>query len=806
MRGSLTHNIAAAWRGLIRRPFFAVATILMLAIAIGANAVAFTMFYDVEFAPLPYRDASQLVMVAHKVPKVGLTQSMVAPRDYVRMRAMVNGIADAGLWAYGSAVPVTINGKPRAVTFAQVTPSWLRTLRIVPALGRLPALAAGRKDGPAEAMISYKFWQSAYGGSPDVLGKTINLGSGPLRIVGVLPSHYAFVGGDDVLSPFVLPQSAAKMGNITYFMIVRPKLGVSFARLNAEITDSKQSILQSSHVQSKDDFRQQVLNVAPLRSSIVGLSSVGSLPFALQGMALLLLVLAIVNAGNLALVRQRGRNGEFVLRQVLGASRGAVMRLLLLEQIPIGLIVAPLAILIAWVAQLGIDRFGSAIEILPFHLRFGWPAIACAMGLTILSLLVIVMLPLLLLSRRSLDSALGLGGKATISRTARRLQRGLGAVQIVLASALLIGSLALGVSLYAALHQPLGFRPAHRLIASILLPKAADHARSVEAIVDRLQADPAIIQAGGMGFGAFPFSGNGSYTMTRRNSAGAPLYHTNSADPDIGYFRAFGISIRHGQRFTRAQYQDGAKVVIVGAGFAKRVYGTDRVVGRTLKVHGIGEYRIIGVANPVVWRVTPWHQAPGTIYLPITTFSSVIPQLTFVHIVVHYRGAAHAARLQVRRLIEAAIPGAVVASVRSYQQEITRHIAFRLLAAEIATSFAFAALLLAAIGVYAVNALIARSRLPEFGLRAMLGASPARLLRVAMTDAAWLLVAGLAGGALGGYLMIRAMSPLLFHVGAIEWPVFTGALIIIAAIILIAAWRPAAVAAATPVKKLLDAS
>jgi len=417
-----------------------------------------------------------------------------------------------------------------------------------------------------------------------------------------------------------------------------------------------------------------------------------------------------------------------------------------------------------------------------------------------------MLLPLLQLLHRGLDSAFGLGGKATIGRAARRVQRGLGIVQIVLGCALLIGSTGLGGSLYIALHQPLGFSPHRRLIASVLLPTAANDARSVETIVDQLRADPRFQSVGGIGFGTYPFSSGIEYSEARRTIAGALTYHANMALPEIGYFRTLGITIRQGRRFTRTEYLSGAKVAIVSAGFARHLYGKDNIVGRSLRVTGEGTYQIVGVTNRVIWRVAPWHMTPGTMFLPLGSMNKMGPPLSFVHIVVRYRGPVLAALPQIPRIIEAAIPGSVVTSVRSYDQQISDHTAFRLIAAEIALGFAFAALILAALGVYAVNALIARSRLPELGLRAMLGASPERLLRSALTDAAWLLGLGLAGGALGGYLLIRAMSPLLYHAREIAPLVFAGSLVVIGAIVLIAAWRPAVAAANTPVKTLLDAS
>ncbi|MEE3500372.1 FtsX-like permease family protein [Acidiphilium acidophilum] len=150
--------------------------------------------------------------------------------------------------------------------------------------------------------------------------------------------------------------------------------------------------------------------------------------------------------------------------------------------------------------------------------------------------------------------------------------------------------------------------------------------------------------------------------------------------------------------------------------------------------------------------------------------------------------------------------GAVVSRVLPYRRLMFIETAFRTLAAWMALSFALIALVVAGLGVYAVNAFIARARLPEFGMRAMLGASPARLLRLALRDAAWLLAFGLGGGALGGYLLIRAMSPLLFEIERIEPLVFFLAVIVVSLIVLGAAWKPASLAANTPVKSMLDAS
>ncbi|MCW8307599.1 ABC transporter permease [Acidiphilium sp. PA] len=802
----LLHDAATSYRGLVRRPFFVVATVVMLALAIGANAMAFGIVYDVYLAPLPYHDPGRLVVLRHMRPRTGLTQPLIAPDDYVRLAQSLKGIRDIGLYVQGGEATATIAGVARGVSYAQVTPSWFRTLGLLPALGALPGLDSGQQGGPPEAMISYTFWQAAFGGEASVIGRTIDLGTGAQRIVGVLPRDYAFADHKDVLEIVALPMARPIMQNINAFGVARLAPGVTLAALNRRIDAVKRFVL-AYQVHDPAAGGADILDARFLRPVLIGGDSLAVLPLVLQGMALLLLVLAIANAANLALVRQRGRINEYRLRRVIGASRAAVMRLLLLEQVPIGLAVALLAGAIGFAAARGgIAPLGAAIGVTPFHFGFGWPEVLAVLGLTLISVLVITAIPLAQVSRRTSGQTIGRGGAATLDRATRGAQRLMGAVQVMLALALLIASFALGGSLYAALSRPLGFQPAHRLIASVLLPPVAANTGSLAAIEAGVARQPGITAVGGFGFAAYPFSQQHFYSLMSRDDPHARRFHANMVTPDHGYFRTMGITLRAGQRITTTEYRSGARVMIVGAGLARRVFGTERVIGKTVNLYGLGKYRIVGVTNPVVWRVAPWHHTPGTIYFPVASVQFPGATLQEVHLVVRYRGSVLAAERRVTSAVAATVPGAVASRVLPYRRLIFIDTAFRTLAAWLAVSFALIALVVAALGVYAVNAFVARARLPEFGMRAMLGASPARLLRLAMRDAAWLLAFGLGGGALGGYLLIRAMSPLLFEIRRIEPAVFILAALVVSVIVLGAAWRPASVAANTPVKSMLDAS
>lgn len=802
----LFHDSAMTYRGLVRQPFFAVATVVMLALAIAANAMAFGIFYDVYVAPLPYHNAGRLVVLRDMVPRTGLMQPLISPRDYIRFEQSLKGVSDIGLYVQGGGAAAMIGGVAHSVSYAQVTPSWFRTLGVVPALGELPNLSAGRLGGPPEAMISYQFWQAAFGGAASVIGRTIDVGNGAKRIVGVLPRHYGFADHKDVLEVVALPLAKPIMTNINEFGVARLQQGVTLSDLNRHIGAVKKFVLRDRPKETAASIGKEILDARPLRSVLIEDDSLTVLPLVLQGMAGLLLVLAIANAANLALVRQWGRVSEYRLRRVLGASAGSVMRLLLLEQVPIGIAVAVLAVAFAFVAQRsGIDPLSAAIGVTPFHFDFGWPQMLTVLALTMMSVLVITAIPLVQVSRRAPAQGIGQGGKATIDRGAKAVQRLMGVVQVVLALALLVSSFALGGGLYAALNQNLGFQPAHRLIASVLLPQPAANTKSLAAIEARLSTEPSLVAVGGFGFSAYPFSQGHYYSLMSSDQPHARRFHANMVTTDHGYFRTIGITLRAGRRFTTTEYRSGARVMIVGAGLARRVFGTEDVIGKIVNLDGLGKYRVVGVTNPVVWRVAPWQQTPGTMYFPVASVQFPGETLQEVHVVVRYRGSVIAAEQRVTAAVGSAVPGAVVSRVLPYGRLIFIETAVRTLAASIAASFALIALVVAGLGVYAVNAFITRSRLPEFGLRAMLGASPARLLQSALIDAAWLLGLGLSGGALGGYLLIRAMSPLLYHVREIAPLIFIVSLIVIAAIVLIAAWRPASAAANMPVKSLLDA-
>jgi predicted permease len=811
MNREFWHDALSAWRGLLRKPFYPAATILMLALAIGANMAAFGIYYGYDWRPLPYADPGRLVLVGSPDRRLGLFDPMTTPEVYKLITTELSAAQSAGLWTFGGDVVANIQNTPREVFAAQITPSFLTTLGARTMLGRLPDAAAGLPGGPAEGAISYAFWKSAFAGRADAIGQHILINKISYQVVGVLAPNFGFNNPTNIWTAAAPPEQPDQINNANYFLAVRLAPGVSKAafmqQLQTLLPEIKREIraVDGNPAEAAD----MEIDAEPLRPAMLGQAQIGSLPKLLQGMAAFLLLLAIANAGNLALVRTQSRLPGFALSRMLGASRLGLLRLFLAEHLPLWVLSGLAGSAIGAVALHSLASFQNIFDNPPFDIATGWPVYVFGWVLTTLSILLVTLIPALQILRQRLAGAMGPSNKSTLSAAARWAQTGFGALQIALATALLIGSATLSLSLYNILTQPRGFNADGRIVASILLPPSTLNVTGLQHAIDAVRALPISLAASGGVYWAYPFGDavtefGISPTSDKTNSQQA---HVVALIGD--YFKTLGIQVESGQSFDQAALTGtGGNVAVLSPDLARALFGDKAAIGAMVDI-GFTDVRVIGVTTPLLWRPTQDDLAArNVIFLPTASLNKMFQEfpITGATLVVHVRGGEGSDMALIKRTIEAAVPGALVTAIEPLSQIVFNVTAFQAVIAGLVAGCALLALILAALGVYAVNAFIARARQPEFGMRAMLGASPAALLRTAFADAARLLALGLVGGALGGYLLVRAMSPLLFHADAAAPFVFIAALVVIALVVLIAAWRPAARAAATPVKQLLEAA
>ncbi len=796
MLSNMAVEFRGVMRGLMRKPGYAIAAWVMLGLAIAANAAVFAIVWGFLLKPLPYAQPGQLSVVRERVVKIGLNTPLVSVETYLALKKGLRGISNAGLSTNGGGGLATIAGQVRPLGAQEVTPSLFRTLGVQPVIGRLPAASAGRPGGPAEAVISWRLWQSAYGGSRNVLDQSFKLGGTTYRIVGVMPEDFFIQhGGRDAWLPFVMTPKRAQNDNINYWMMVRRKPGVSQHELNLELKNQLQRILAKGSPKYRAWATKKGYTLdarSPHAIALNDYSDVGRLPWLMQAAAVLLLLLALANTINLGLVRQRARQHEFALRRVLGSSRGGLVRLILLEHLPIALLIGGTATLLAWLAIRALHAFGLPTIYSPFHVVLGPAVILFVWVLTLVAILIVVFGPALLATGRRLLGTIGHGTAIAGGHGARRLQRGLGIVQIALSCALVISGGLLGISLWNVLSQPLGFSPGHRIVAEIVLRNNVNNGVSAWS-----NLEPALLKIPGVRHAAVtdmpPFSGG----FDMGNVAGQTrTIHSKIPQVSANFFSTLNIPLLAGHGFSSNDVANQSKVIVINEFLAKQFFGSaQNAVGKSLSIGG--KRRIVGVTRNILWAPTRDQYEHGTAYIPYGLFWNNF------RVIVWSDGPTTPTMKELRRTIKATLPASVVFKMTPYAQLVQGAAVFRAAGAGMVGAFAALALLLAALGVFAITSFIARARLGEYGIRAALGAGPLALLRLGFKEAMWLLVIGLPIGLAGAYLLGRVIASALYRTPVLDpWLYVVGA-VLIAAVVFAAAWGPARRAARVPIRNLL---
>lgn len=786
-------------RGLGHKPGYAIAAWVMLGLAIAANAAVFAIVYGFMLKPLPYMQPAQLSVVRERYVKIGLDTPLMSVKTYLELKQGLSDTANAGLSTNGGGGIATIAGRPHLLTAQNVTPSLFDTLGVAPILGRLLVAAAGQPGGPPEAVISWRFWQSAYDGSVNVLNQSFEIEGKTYRIVGVMPRDFFIQqGGFDAWLPFVMTPEQRENGNINYWMMVRRKPGVSEHGLNLALANMQQRIVDLQSPQNRAGaIRDGYLLDArsPHAIALEDYSDVGHLPWLLQAAAGLLLLLALANTINLGLVRQRARQQQFAMRQALGASRTGLVRLILLEHLPIAAVIGVTAMLLSWAGINTLHAFGLPSLYSPFRVEVGPAVIIFTWILAVMAVLVVVFGQALLATGGRVLEAIRGGHTVGGGRGARQLQRSLGVVQIALACTLIIAGGLLGVSLYKVLSQPIGFSPEQRIVASVVLP---DNMKSSASAWSQLE--PALSKIPGVEHAAVtdmpPFSGNFDMGIVNTLDSRHAI-HSKLPLVSAQYFATMNIPFVAGQGFSPTDIASQAPVIVINDFLAKQFFGSaDQAIGKTLVI--LGKRRVIGVTKTILWAPTPDQYEPGTAFLPFGTFENGFK------VIVESSAPLAITRQELERTIADTLPGSIVATIRPYPQLVQGAAVFRAAGAGMVGAFAVLALLLAALGAFAITAFIARARLGEYGIRSALGAGPLALLRLGFREAAWLLIIGVPIGLIGAWLLGRALASTLYQTPVLEWWLYIIGALLMVAVVLAAAWGPARRAARVPVRELLS--
>lgn len=811
----LARNGRWAFRQWRRSPGFTASALATIGLCLGANLAIFAVVDSILLRPLPFPDADRLVRVFNTYPKAGVLDDGASVTNYYERRGGIAALPALAIYRADTAI-VGEPGSTDREDIMRVSPDFFATLDVGPVKGRGFTDAEMTPGADDVVIVSDEFWrQRLGGGASGAIGRRVRVNGAPYTVVGVLPRGFSFLSSGAGL---YLPLSSAPArrgpaerhsGN-SIDMVARLAPGATIAEAEAQLAAENDALAGSypgAKVIAASGFHTVVVplhadHVAAVRPSLV----------LLQAGALFLLLVGVVNLANLLLVRASARGKELAVRQALGASRGHVVRAILVETVVLtlagGLVGLPIgAGGIRALGALGLDRLP-----LGTHITFDAPvaiagvAVACLLGLA-------AGMPIAWFSvHRQAAAALRAESRSsTPGRAAERLRHGFLVAQVALAFTLLAGTGLLGLSLEHAMAASPGFRPDHVLSGHLSLPEpgyatGAAIERFSERLTDALRQQPGVVAAGVVT--NVPLSGQNLKSGMRvegyvpRPGESAHGHYGYGVGGD--YFAAMAPSLVSGRLPTADDLRGATRVCVVDEDFARHYFQNGAAVGRRL-FQGpdvqpeARAFTIMGVIAPMKQAALTEHAAQGAVFFP---FRERLDNQFYVLVRTRVPPAAFTDTL--RHVVRSLDPDLPVSDVASMDTRIADSLVARRSPALLAGLFSCMAVLLTAIGIYGVVGYAVAGRRREIAVRMALGATP-REIRARFLSMAWRLVAvGTAIGLVGAWLAGRTMQAVLFRVSAIDARVLIATAAVTSAAAVGACLLPSARAARVPPIEALD--
>jgi putative ABC transport system permease protein len=757
-------HLTDAMRGLRQQPAFSAGVVTVLALAIGANTAMFTLVHGVLLRPLPLRDPASLVTFA--IVRPGTDRHPLSLPDLADFKAESRTL-DAIVAAFGWSVNLTGRGDAERLQAMRVSPDYFEVTGAGVVLGR--TIRPG-DEHEAVALISHGLWQRRFGGAPEVIGQTLVLNGDPFTVAGVVgPDFVSLVRDAEIVAPFSASADPRRANRAQGFLraIARVKSGVT----PGQAADDLNRVSRRLQAAYPDEHGSDTgVLVKPLHEEISGRAA-PMLRMLLAAVSLMLLV-ACANLANLFLVRGAARRREFAVRAALGATRGRIIAQLGTEAAVLGIAGGALGMFVARALVKGLIAAGPAALPRAAEIAIDWTAASFTLGVSLVASLLFGLAPAVQATRGDLREGLK-GGDRAASAGRGRLGPALIFAEVALCTILLVAAALLARSFQRVMTVDPGFRPSQALTIRLSLPRARYSSRAaIENFYD--QVHPRIAALPGVravaAANVVPMNGYLATTAFFIDGVAvkdAPEAHYRMVSPD--YFRALGIRLLSGRTFTPADRADGQPVAIVNETFARQYWHGASPVGARMRLAD-GEkaprmVEVIGVTGDVK-HFGLEKETTIEVYVPL----SQVPDPTTIWLannmywVIDTAGPPLAAANAVRREIAAVDPGVPASFVRSMDQWLGASIAARRFNLQLVTAFALAALLLAAVGVYAVSASAVATRTREIGIRAALGASKGEVIGLVLRGALAPVFLGLIAGTAGAWLSAGAATGLLFGV------------------------------------------
>ncbi len=768
-----TLNVLSAIRLAVRQfrqhPGFALVTVLVLGLGVGAATTVFTVVDSVVLRPLPYANPDALVTLWDTNTEKGLAHDPISPVNFMDDRALPV-FTDAAAWWRPSVNLVDPGQDPVRVPTIEVSGNVFAVLGVSPQLGPgFPADSPLFVANELICVISDRLWRTRYSADPSIIGRPIVLNGTPYIVRGVMPPKFHFPDDVDVWQR--LQWDMNRHSRDAHFMeaVARLAPGITIAEAQAA-EDTLTARLQNDFAVTNKGWGRRVI---PLLDEQLGYYRPALM--VLFGAVGLLLVIGCLNVASLLLTRALSREKEIAVRVAMGASPRQLIVQLLAESAVLSVAGAAAGTLTAVAAlplllnlmPVTIPRLdGAAVDARALGL-----GLAVIVGTTIFFGLV----PALVLLRSQIAQDLRTGERGS-SRSGRTVYSALVIGEVALACALLVSSGLLVRTVGRLMDTPTGVDAGDVLVTSVQL-SGRDYAdwrktaRVHSAILENIRRQPGVAAAGAANFLPFevgwrgPFGIEGEPAPARPEDAPQVQYHSISE----GYFESMGAHIAEGRGFAASDEVDGAAVVVVNESFARRFFAGGRTVGATITSmtggigplglnmmrfpprppgttpparpphHGPTRFQVVGVVGDI--RNAPFGQpVEPAIYFSTRQFPF---REQFVAVKAADRAAAVAA---IRTAMAVEAPNVPMGTARTWAERFASRTAEPRLLMTILLFFGALAALLAAVGVYGLFSWSVALRRRELAIRLTLGAKPAAVGAMVVRQSALLVTAGLAIG------------------------------------------------------------
>jgi predicted permease len=803
---NLWNDLSYAWRMLIKSPGFSIVAVLALGLAIGANTSIFSLFNGVMWRPLPVKDPQQLVVVATKQRGLDFPIPLSYPdfQDYRQLKAafsdMIGYVPDP--------VNLQAGGRPTRAWAELVTGNYFSMLGLEAARGRTFTADEGWVPGKdALVVLSYKYWQTRFGGNPDIVGRSVQVNNHPFTIIGVAPERYHgayyFLEPDFYIPVTTMslldPKSADDLNKrgATYLRVLarlQPGLTPTQALAAAQPTDRR---LEQEFPESHKDMSLLVIPELNARPE-PGLGTfMSKAVWVFMSLAGLVLLIACANVANLILARANGRRKELAMRFALGASRGRMIRQLLTESVLLALCGGIAGLFFArWAAMALMSiRIPTDLPLHLFDLRVDWRVFAFSFLVALLTGIVAGLMPALQAHQTDLADTLKVGGRSGGGSTGHHGFRNALVVAQVAVSLLLLACAGYFIrSFQNSANVDMGFRVDHTLMMSVDLGlQGYSEERGQQfykQISDRVKSLPGVRDAS---FAAYIPMGYENDIVNVYpdgqpvdNKSRAETSFNNQVQPD--YFRAVGVPVIKGREFTEADSGTAPKVAIVNETFANKIWPVQDPIGKIFRTEKDG----------------PAIQVVGLTRTGKYTFLYETPQL-FVYFPVAQRYVA-AATLMVYSQDD---PLRLVGPVRDQIQQLDgslpvfdvntmeAHVEYgkpllpARLGAMLVGAFGMLGLVLATVGVYGVVSYSVSQRTHEIGIRSALGAQRRNVLGMVLKQGMTMALIGTAIGIVLALLLFRGLHSVLYGVASTDLVTLAAVSSLLFAIAFVASYIPA---------------